>query len=110
MYLKKGGVTDHPSELNLSKVNATDTIPSCELISFFARALVHDVAWRCDMNCVRSKEEHKQLARTSLKYYCDQNTIFSSDFETLFTKQSPCEILCLNFEKKTVYSKYNFLI
>ena len=28
--------------------------------------------------------------------------IFSSDFETLFTKQSPCEILGLNFEK-TVY-------
>ena len=30
------------------------------------RALVHDVAWRCDMNCVRSKDAHKQLARTSL--------------------------------------------
>ena len=34
--------------------------------------------------------------------------IFSSDFETLFTKQSPCEILGHNFEKKTVYSNYNF--
>ena len=30
--------------------------------------------------------------------------IFSSDFETLVTKQSPCEILGLNFEK-TVYSR-----
>ena len=36
--------------------------------------------------------------------------IFSLDFETLFTKQSPCEILGLNFEKKTVYSNYNFPI
>ena len=27
---------------------------------------MHDVAWRCDMNCVRRKDEHKQLARTSL--------------------------------------------
>ena len=36
--------------------------------------------------------------------------IFPSDFETLFTKQSPREILDLNFEKKTVYSNYNFTI
>ena len=44
------------------------------------------------------------------KCYCDQkNTfIFSLDFETLFTKQSPWEILGLNFEKKTVYLNYNF--
>ena len=28
IYLKRVGVTDHPSELNLSKVNATDTITS----------------------------------------------------------------------------------
>ena len=28
---------------------------------------VHDIAWRCDMNCVRSKDAHKQLARTSLR-------------------------------------------
>ena len=48
------GVTDHPRELNLSKVKATDTFPSC--------ALVHDVACRYDMNCVRSKDAHKQLA------------------------------------------------
>ena len=37
-------------------------------------------------------------------------TIFSSDFETLFTKHTPCEILGLNFEKKTVYLNYNFPI
>ena len=55
------------SELNLSKVNATATIPSCKKISSFARALVHDVACRCDMNCVCSKAAHKQLARTSLR-------------------------------------------
>ena len=36
--------------------------------------------------------------------------IFSSDFETLFTKRTPCEILGLNFEKKTVYLNYNFPI
>ena len=36
--------------------------------------------------------------------------IFSSDFETLFTKHTPCEILGHNFEKKTVYLTYNFPI
>ena len=36
--------------------------------------------------------------------------IFSSDFKTLFTKQSPWEILGLNFEKKTVYLNFNFPI
>ena len=29
--------------------------------------------------------------------------IFSSDFETMFTKHSPNEVLNLNFEKMTVY-------
>ena len=33
----------------------------------------------------------------------------SSDFETLFAKQSPCEILGLTFEK-TVYLNHNFRI
>ena len=49
---------------------------------------------------------------TSVKVLLQSNNIFifSSDFETLFTKQSPCEILGLNFEKKTVYSNYNFPI
>ena len=36
--------------------------------------------------------------------------IFSSNFETLFTKHTPCEILGLNFDKKTVYLNYNFPI
>ena len=37
--------------------------------------------------------------------------IFSSDFETLFTKHTPCGILGLNFKKKkTVYLNYNFPI
>ena len=37
-----------------------------------------------------------------------KNTIFSLDFETLFTKHSPCKILGLNFGKKTTYLNYNF--
>ena len=36
--------------------------------------------------------------------------IFSSDFKSLFTKHSPCEILRVYFEKKTVYLNYNFPI
>ena len=36
--------------------------------------------------------------------------IFSMDFETLTTKHTPCEMLGLNFEKKTVYLNYNFPI
>ena len=40
----------------------------------------------------------------ALKWYYDQkiNLIFSSDFETMFVKHSPSEIISLNFEKKTV--------
>ena len=39
-----------------------------------------------------------------LRWYCVQKltSIFSSVFETLFTKHSPSEILSLNFDKKTV--------
>ena len=60
---KKVGVADHPSELNLSKFKAMATFPSCEYISSFV--LVHDIACRCNMNCVGSKYAHKQLARMS---------------------------------------------
>ena len=47
-----------------------------------------------------------------LKWYYDKKNhfYFSLDFETLFTKHTPCEILGLNFEKKTVYLNYNFPI
>ena len=47
-----------------------------------------------------------------LKWYYDQKItfIFSSDFETLFTKHSPSEMLSLNFDKKTVYLNCNFPI
>ena len=40
----------------------------------------------------------------NLKCYYDQKItfIFSSDFETMFVKHSPSEIISLNFEKKTV--------
>ena len=34
--------------------------------------------------------------------------IFSSDFETMFTKHSSSEILSLNFEKKPVNLNCNF--
>ena len=37
------------------------TTPSCEWTSSFAHVLVDDVACHCDMNCVRSKDKHKQL-------------------------------------------------
>ena len=47
-----------------------------------------------------------------LKWYYDQKItfIFSSNFETLFTKHSPSEILSVNFDKKTVYLNCNFPI
>ena len=51
----------------------------------------------------------RENASVPLKSYCDQKTL-SSDFKTLFTKQSPREILGLNFEKKTVYLNFNFPI
>ena len=53
-----------------------------------------------------------QLNGITLKWYYDQKItfIFSSDFETLFTKHSPSEILSLNFDRKTVYLNCNFPI
>ena len=47
----------------------------------------------------------RRVASFIIKWYDDQKvtSIFSSDFETMFTKHSPSEILSLNFEKKTVY-------
>ena len=38
-------VTDHPSKLNPSKVNAMATSSQCASL---VHALVHDIAWRCD--------------------------------------------------------------
>ena len=45
-----------------------------------------------------------------LKWYYDQKItfIFSSDFETMFVKHSPSEIISVNFEKKTVNLNCNF--
>ena len=37
-----------------------------------------------------------------------KSLIFSSDFEIMFTKHSPSEILSLNFERKTVNLNCNF--
>ena len=44
------------------------------------------------------------------KCYYDQKItfIFFSDFETMFIKHSPSEIISLNFEKKTVNLNCNF--
>jgi len=46
----------------------------------------------------------------TLKWYYDQKItfIFSSDFETMFVKHSPSEIISVNFEKKTVNLNCNF--
>ena len=46
----------------------------------------------------------------SLKCHYDQKItfIFSSDFETMFVKHSPSEIISVNFEKKTVNLNCNF--
>jgi len=46
----------------------------------------------------------------NLKCYYDQKItfIFSSDFETMFVKRSPSEIISVNFEKKTVNLNCNF--
>ena len=55
----------------------------------------------------------KKVKKTkNLKWYYHQKItfIFSSNFETLFTKHSPSEILSLNFDKKTVYLTCNFPI
>ena len=45
-----------------------------------------------------------------LKWCYDRKitVIVSLDFETMFTKHSPSEILSLNFQKKTVYLNCNF--
>ena len=47
-----------------------------------------------------------------LKWYYDQKItfIFSSDFETMFVKHSPSEIISLNFEKKTVNLNCTFQV
>ena len=47
---------------------------------------------------------HIFITNRQLKWYYDQKItlIFSSDFETMFVKHSPSEIISLNFEKKTV--------
>ena len=46
-----------------------------------------------------------QKVSWKFKWYYEQKITFiiSSDFETMFTKHSPSEILILNFEKQTVY-------
>ena len=50
------------------------------------------------------------LILSCLKCYYDQKItfIFSSDFESMFVKHSPSEIISLNFEKKTINLNCNF--
>ena len=52
----------------------------------------------------------RSVRKVYLKCYYDQKItfIFSSDFETMFVKHSPSEIICVNFEKKTVNLNCNF--
>ena len=89
------------------------------------RALVHDVAWRCDMNCVRSKDAHKQLARTSLtydehitqltskcigslcqinrvKYLFDRRTLITIINSLVFSKLLYCSSVWANTTKKNI--------
>jgi len=51
----------------------------------------------------------KSPGKIGLKWYYDQKIafIFSSDFETMFVKHSPSEIISVNFEK-TVNLNCNF--
>ena len=53
---------------------------------------------------------YSRSTRFNLKWYYGQKItfIFSSDFETMFIKHSPSEIISLNFEKKTVNLNCNF--
>ena len=41
------------------------------LDSFLSARSMHDVAWYCAMNYVRSRDAQKQLARTSLNRFCN---------------------------------------
>lgn len=49
-----------------------------------------------------------QFLQTSKLYYDQKiNCIFSSNFETMFTKHSPLETFSLSLEKKALYFKWN---
>ena len=66
---RKYGVTDHLRELNL----CTDIkVPTSAIYLHISSTLAHsmyDVGWHCEVNCMRSKDTQKQLARTSLRCY-----------------------------------------
>ena len=66
----------------------------------------------CQVKLVLLKNVAVFTYTATLKWYYDQKItfIFSSNFETLFIKHSPSEILSLNFDKKTVYLNFNFPI
>ena len=44
---------------------------------------MHDVARRCDMNYVRSKDAQKQLARTSLRVVSRESRVISREMRRL---------------------------
>ena len=69
-------------------------------ISTYVEGGIHsDLTMNCD-----SGSKHQLLIPFKVLLRSKKTLLFfSSDFETLFTKHSPCEILDLNFEKKTVY-------
>ena len=64
----------------------------------------------CSSPSETSHNHDRSVIDTNLKCYYDQKItfIFSSDFETMFIKHSPSEIISLNFEKKTVNLNCNF--
>ena len=43
--------------------------PAIYLFIFLPLCTCNNVAWRCDLNCMHSKDAHKQLAQTSLNSY-----------------------------------------
>ena len=65
---------------------------------------------RVRQRTVRQETTMFKAGTLPLKCYYDQKItfIFSSDFETMFIKHSPSEIISLNFEKKTVNLNCNF--
>ena len=96
-YLKKRRGHRPSKRIKSKQSYTTATIPSCEKISSFARALVHDVTWRCDMNCVRSKDARKQLARTSLRTFARKSS--NIDFFIKLLLQLGYELLLSEMQK-----------
>ena len=77
VYRKKLGVTDHLRESEKLQAKLTQRLPSIYVLRNFAKRArsMHDVAWHCAMNYVRSKDAQKQLAWTSLSFKMIKRTL-----------------------------------